>query len=156
MAYNLRPPDLDQLGLVATIDNYIDDFSQRNRITVDFFSAGVARYHLTADAEINLYRIIQEALHNIVKYAHADQVTIRLITSFPSIILRIVDNGKGFDLSKRMVEANMEKRMGLRSMEERARILSGNLTIRSMEEMGTKIVVEIPIDKNTLDARECA
>lgn len=151
MAYDLRPPGLDQLGLVSTLGNYCDDYAGRNNIDVDFFSAGVSRYTLTADSEINLYRIIQEALHNVVKHARASQVTIRLTASFPTIILRIEDDGQGFDLSSRTTSASMEKHMGLRSMEERARLLSGNFSIRSHKGKGTKIAVEIPIQGNTID-----
>ncbi|MFA6012405.1 MAG: PAS domain S-box protein [Desulfobacteraceae bacterium] len=151
LAYDLRPPGLDQLGIVSTITNYCDEFSERNGISIDFFSAGMSELFLCPDTEINLYRITQEALHNVKKHAGADQVVIRLIASFPTIILRIEDNGKGFDLKKRLETAYAEKRMGLRSMEERVLLLKGTISIRSQEEKGTKIMVEIPLQHNTLE-----
>ena len=104
---------------------------------------------LNADTEINLYRIVQEALHNVTKHSGANQVVIRLIASFPTIILRIEDNGKGFDMKKRLERSFAEKRMGVRSMEERASLLQGKIEIRSQEGKGTKIMVEIPIQLNT-------
>lgn len=151
LAYDLRPPGLDQLGIVSTITNYCDEFSERNGIPVDFFSAGMSELHLCADTEINLYRIVQEALHNVKKHAGANHVMIRLIASFPTIILRIEDNGKGFDLKKRLETAYAEKRMGLRSMEERVLLLNGTIRIRSQEAKGTKIMVEIPLQHNTIE-----
>lgn len=154
MAYDLRPPGLDQLGLVSTIGNYCEDFSNRNRIQVDFFSAGMAGLSLSSDAEINLYRIIQEALHNTIKHSQASQVTIRLTASFPTLILRIEDNGKGFDIKNRLEHVYAEKRMGLMSMEERARLLSGKIEFRSQENKGTKIMVEIPMMANVIDHDE--
>ncbi|GAB6096053.1 hypothetical protein JCM14469_23060 [Desulfatiferula olefinivorans] len=151
MAYDLRPPGLDQLGLVRTMTNYCEDFGRRNALAVDFFSAGLSGLSLSADTEINLYRIVQEGLHNVVKHARAGQVTIRLIASFPTIILRIEDNGLGFDINERLSEACAEKRMGLRSMEERARLLAGTIEFRSQSGRGTRIKVEIPMMDNVVN-----
>lgn len=149
LAYDLRPPELDQLGLIRTITNYCDEFSERNSIHIDFFTAGMAEIKLSSDTEINLYRIVQEALHNVKKHSSADRVMIRLISSFPDIILRIEDNGKGFDTEKQIKLALSEKRMGLRSMEERALLLKGTISIRAQQEKGTKIIVKIPVKDNT-------
>ena len=151
LAYDLRPPGLDQLGIVSTIANYCDEFSERNGIPVDFFSAGMTELRLRPETEINLYRIVQEALYNVKKHAGAGQVVIRLIASFPSIILRIEDNGSGFDLKQRIETSYAEKRMGLRSMEERALLLKGVIRISSRQGKGTKIMVEIPLGDNTVE-----
>lgn len=99
---------------------------------------------LDFDTEINLYRIIQEALNNVCMHADAANVRIRLVASFPNIILRIEDDGNGFDQKNRMADALNEKRMGLRSMKERASLLSGNFRIQSVPGKGTKISVEVP------------
>jgi signal transduction histidine kinase len=96
------------------------------------------------DIEINLYRLLQEALNNIKKHANAKRVIIRLVASFPNIILRIEDDGKGFDVEGHLLKASGEKRMGLGSMEERVNLLNGNLRIRSRLMEGTKILIEIP------------
>ncbi|MBW1759803.1 MAG: PAS domain S-box protein, partial [Deltaproteobacteria bacterium] len=144
LSYDLRPPSLDQLGLTRTIFQYCEDFSENNAVPVDFYSAGLDDVRLDFDTEINLYRIIQEALNNIKKHGNAKQVTVRLIASFPKIILRIEDNGIGFDVDKRLITALNEKRMGLRSMEERAILLNGKFRIRSRPMEGTKIFIEVP------------
>jgi signal transduction histidine kinase len=92
-----------------------------------------------------LYRILQEALNNIQRHANAGHVTIRLIAAFPNIILRIIDDGKGFDIAHRMAEARNEKRMGLRSMKERVSLLGGDFKIKSFPDKGTKILIEVPL-----------
>jgi len=147
LAYDLRPHSLDQLGLVQTIFQYCEDFSEKTGLSVDFTSAGMDDLNLDFDTEINLYRLVQEGLININKHADATHVTVRLVTSFPTIILRIEDDGKGFDVKDRLITAMNEKRMGLRSMEERVSLLAGKMKIRSRPGKGTKIFVEIPIKK---------
>jgi signal transduction histidine kinase len=149
IAYDLMPPGLDHLGIVRTIANYCDEFTEQNGIPVDFFAAGMSELQLKPETEINLYRIVQEALHNIKKHSGSDQVVIRMTVSFPNIILRIEDKGKGFNLKDRLESSMSEKRMGLRSMKERALLLNGTLDILSQEGKGTRIMVEIPILDNT-------
>jgi signal transduction histidine kinase len=144
MAYGLRPVGLNHLGLVQTIAQYCEDFSAKNRTKVDFFSAGLNESKLDIDAKIMLYRLIQEGMNNIKKHACADSAIIRLVRSFPDIILRIEDNGKGFDVQKQLADTFDEKQMGLRIMEERAGFLNGKIKIESRLMQGTKILIEIP------------
>ena len=144
LSYDLRPPVLDELGLVQTLFQYCDDFSEDNGINVDFHSAGIKDLKLDFDIEINLYRLIQEGLVNIKKHAAASHVTIRLVAAFPNIILRIDDDGIGFDVQKRMATITKEKRMGIRSMEERAKLLKGEMEIQSKPDQGTKISIKFP------------
>ena len=144
LAYDLRPPSLDQLGLVRTIFQHCEAFSEKTGLVVDFNAAGMDKLRLDFDTEITLYRLVQEGLNNINKHADANRAAIRLVASFPSIILRIEDDGKGFDVQKRLITASNEKRMGLRSMEERVNLLKGKLRIQSLPEEGTKICIEVP------------
>ncbi|MBW1676325.1 MAG: response regulator [Deltaproteobacteria bacterium] len=145
LAYNLRPPSLDQLGLGQTILQCCEEFSAKSEVKVDFFATGIDKSTLDFNTKINLYRLIQEGLNNVKKHADATEVTIRLVASFPDIILRIEDNGKGFDIQNRLASALDEKRMGLRSMEERVALLGGKMRIESRAMQGTKILIEIPI-----------
>ncbi len=146
LAYDLRPPSLDQLGLVKTISQYCIDFSETNMLKIDFYSAGVDDLKLDFDTEINIYRIIQEALNNIKKHANSTYVTVNLLTSFPHIILKIEDDGDGFDLENRRLEALKEKRMGLQSMEERAKLMSGEFSLKTLLGKGTMIRVTLPYE----------
>jgi len=145
LAYDLRPLGLDQLGLVQSVFQLCEDFSENTGLEVDFQAAGMDDLPIDPDIEINLYRLFQEALNNIKKHADAEHVVIRLVASYPKIILRIEDDGKGFDVEGRLLKASHEKRMGLGSMEERVSLLNGDLRIRSRLLEGTKIRIEIPL-----------
>ena len=149
LAYDLRPPSLGQLSLAQTIYQYCEGFTEKTGLKVDFTSAGMVDLRLDFYTEINLYRMVQEGLNNVRKHADAGQVTIRLIASFPTIILRIEDDGKGFDVEQRMATITNEKRMGLRSMEERVSLLEGKMRIQSRPTRGTKIHVEVPCKEKT-------
>jgi PAS domain S-box-containing protein len=144
LSYDLRPPGMDQLGLVRTVYQYCEDFSEKNAVEVDLYTAGMKDLKLDFDTEINLYRLIQEGLNNIKKHAEAGRVVIRLVASSPNIILRIEDNGKGFDVKQRLARSLKEKRMGLSSMEERVSLLGGSMKISSRPSKGTKIFIEVP------------
>ena len=144
LSYDLHPPGMDQLGLVRTVYQYSEDFSERNNITVDFYTAGMKDLKLDFDTQINLYRLIQEGLNNIKKHAGASHAVIRLVASSPSIILRIEDDGQGFDVENRLARSFKEKRMGLSSMEERVSLLGGTMSIKSQPSKGTKILIEVP------------
>jgi PAS domain S-box-containing protein len=145
LSYDLRPPGLEKLGLVHAISQHCKDFSNKSGVNIDFSSAGMDNMALGFDTKINLYRVIQEGLNNIWKHANAGKAVVRFVSSHPNIILRIEDNGSGFNLDDRLVKAVKEKRMGLRSMEERINLLQGTMSIQPRSMKGTKILIEVPI-----------
>ncbi len=144
LAYYLHPAYLDDMGIVEAVSQYCKDFSSNNELKINFRAIGMENLKLDFDTEINLYRLIQEGLNNIKKHADANQATIRLLAAFPCIILRIEDDGRGFDVKGRLTAAQQEKRMGLRSMEERVSLLGGKMKIQSRIMGGTKIFIEVP------------
>ena len=154
LAYGLRPTSLDQLGLTKTLLQHCEEFSAKTGINVDFFAAGLDDLRLDSDTEIILYRLIQEGLNNVRKHADATDATIRLVASFPDIILRIEDNGKGFDVQNRLASAPNEKCMGLGSMQERVALLGGKMRIKSCTTHGTKIFIEVPIKEKKSGQKE--
>jgi PAS domain S-box-containing protein len=154
LAYDLRPPGLDQFGLVRTLFLYCEDFAQCNNLKTDFIAAGLDDLNLDKDIQINIYRLIQEALHNVKKHAEAKGVTIRLVASSPNLMLRIVDDGKGFDVSNWRAKSYKEKRMGLQSMVERVNLLNGTIDIRSRLNRGAGIFITIPIEEYFRDREE--
>jgi signal transduction histidine kinase len=147
IAYELRPPSLDELGLPITLFRYCEDFKLKWGINVDFFSAGLEQIRVDSDSEINMYRLVQEALNNIKKHSHATKASVRLVASYPHVILRIEDNGIGFDMSLQENTEIIGKHMGLRSMEERVSLLGGKMILKSAEGEGTRIFVEVPAQK---------
>ncbi len=154
LAYDLRPPGLDQFGLVRTLYTYCEDFAQTNRLKIDFIAAGLDDLELEDDVQINLYRLIQEALYNIKKHANCKGVTIRLVASSPNLMLRIIDDGVGFDYPKWRTKSHKEKRMGLQSMLERVGLLNGTIDIRSQPLKGTALFITIPIKEQYRDGED--
>jgi signal transduction histidine kinase len=122
-------------------------------LKIDFIAAGLDDLVLDNDTQINIYRLIQEALHNIKKHALAREVTVRLVASSPNIILRIIDNGQGFDVKRWRAKSHNEKRMGLHGMVERVGLLEGTIDIRSRMGKGTGIIITIPIKEFSGDPK---
>jgi signal transduction histidine kinase len=93
--------------------------------------------------------VLQEALNNVQQHAEASNVRVRLVGAFPSVILRVEDNGRGFDMVRQRRENAAEAvgHMGLNSMEERIRLVGGTMSIRSAPGEGVRIVFEIPQPK---------
>jgi PAS domain S-box-containing protein len=154
LAYDLRPPGLDQFGLVRTLYTYCEEFAHNTGFKIDFIAAGLDDLHLDDDIQINLYRLIQEALYNIKKHAQAKGVTIRLVASSPNLMLRIIDDGLGFEVARWRDRSHKEKRMGLQSMMERVGLLNGSIDIRSQDRKGTAIFITIPIKEQLRDRQD--
>ncbi len=148
LAYDLRPPSLDHLGLVHALKVFCEEFSEKTDICVTFQAAGIHGSTLNPDTQINLYRLVMEGLNNIRKHAAASQATIKLVGAYPGITLRIQDNGRGFDVKERERRIVDEKRMGLRSMKERVNLLQGQMSIHSQLNKGTEIVIKLPLKDN--------
>ena len=145
LAYDLRLPGLDEMGLVKALEIYCEEASEKGKLKVDFQSAGMTVIDMDKNMEIHIYRLIQEALSNIRKHADADHATIRLLGSSPNIILRIEDDGRGFDVKAQEIKSAATKRMGILSMQERVNLLQGQMTIHSQPMKGTKILIKIPV-----------
>ena len=154
LAYELRPPGLENLGLVETIYRYCEDFTQMWGLPVDFQAAGLKNLELAYGIQINLYRLVQEGLTNIRKHAAAGRAVLKLTAAFPNIILRVEDNGRGFDVGEREAAVGQEKRMGLRSMQERVTLLNGEMKLQSKPGQGTKVFIKLPFAEKKSGAEE--
>jgi len=148
LSYALRPSTLDSYGLVATLSQYCADYSRTNKIRVNFLPLGMEKVTLDFDREINLFRLTQEALTNVKKHAKARIVTIKLHASQPYITLSIEDDGTGFNVPGESAREMSQKKMGLWSMEQRASILGGRLSIQSKPGKGTRVFIKIPLKGN--------
>jgi len=144
LAYDLRPPGLDEMGIAQALVMYCDDFTEKTRIRVECHCVGIEKLKLDFNTQINLYRMIQEGLNNTHKHADATRAVVKLTAAYPNIILRIEDDGKGFDVEKRVREMDSEKRMGLRSLQERTDLLGGRMLVTSKPGQGTKILIKFP------------
>jgi len=136
----IHPSILDDLGLEKAIMSECTRFSSREGIIVDFTAEGLPDT-LPKDVALSLYRIIQEGLTNIAKYACAGHATISLKGTIHGIDLSLQDDGIGFDAA----EVRKKPGLGLSSMRERVRIIRGKIRITSEAEKGTTILVNVPM-----------
>jgi signal transduction histidine kinase len=147
LAQDLRPPILDALGLNVSMQTYCTEFTRRTHLPVTF-EVDVPAINLPDIYNITLYRLLQEALNNIIKHAQATHVWVDLSMEDNAIVLTIQDNGKGFDTSQAKTNG-----IGLSSMNERVTIAGGTLNISSTPERGTILTAQFPLPATNL-ARE--
>ncbi|MBI2947243.1 MAG: response regulator [Verrucomicrobia bacterium] len=140
---NLRPPELDDLGLLAAAHSVCDNVTAWSGVQVDLHFTSVPD-RLPPDIALNLYRIIQESLNNIHKHAMATRVRVQLVLSNSILELSVKDNGKGFDPAAPRAPLKPDGGFGLVSLRERATTLNGTFEIRSAPGEGTEIVVRVP------------
>ncbi|HEY8823681.1 MAG TPA: sensor histidine kinase [Candidatus Limnocylindria bacterium] len=143
MIYDLRPPELTELGLAEAMRNYASEWELRCGIKVasqlDLKDTG-----LSPTDELAVYRIMQEALQNVHKHAHASAVGIAWSRANDNWVLHVTDDGMGFDLVK---AARHKKSVGLLSMRERAELIGGSLQIQSTPGKGTAVTLLLPVEK---------
>ncbi len=145
LSHDLRPTILDDVGLVAAIHWYADEFTKTFGVPVAVDAETPAEERLPPQMEVALFRIAQEALTNIGKYAAADNVVVRLAFPNSSAELVVRDDGTGFDLDD-VPGPTREGGLGLYGMRERAELLGGSLTIDTAAGRGTTITVIAPIE----------
>jgi PAS domain S-box-containing protein len=144
LAWELRPAGIDELGLAATLQRFIAEWSHHYGIDGEFHSSGLDGARLGVDVEINLYRIAQEALNNVYKHAKATCVDMILERRQNNIVLIVEDNGTGFDPGDTVTHGT-DRDLGLIGMRERASLTGGTLDIESAPGKGTTIFVRIPL-----------
>jgi signal transduction histidine kinase len=140
LLFELRPDSLASEGLVAALGKQVTALRTRYKLVVEAQLGEEPPLFL--EGKQALYRIAQEALHNIVKHAHARTVTLRLIRQEGELLLEIGDDGKGFDPT-----GSFPGHFGLLSMQERAAGLGGTCSIESAAAQGTRLRLRIPIPR---------
>lgn len=136
-SWELRPAELDELGLEVAIENYLQQWTANTGIPVDFQASNADAVPLEAEVMIALYRVVQEALTNVARHAKATLVEVKLDLKKP-VCVSIRDNGSGFDPHQ------VKKRLGLLGMQERLEIVGGNLEIDASPGRGTRIRARVP------------
>lgn len=145
MIYNLRPMSLDDIGLEITIERALDKLETNEAKKINFSVLGVP-YKIKPVIGITLLRIIQEACSNAIKYAEPSYVKVTLQYEPNEIHLTVEDDGIGFDVEHMDTSTKKDNSgFGLSMMKERIYLLSGNITIESKINCGTKIYVTVPI-----------
>jgi signal transduction histidine kinase len=138
---DLRPSHLDDLGLSSALRWYAGDVQERTSMTVRVEISGGER-PISSPAKTALFRIVQEALTNVIKHAGATAAVIRLSYAPDAVRVQVSDNGRGFEAQARGSRGRVS--WGLKNMEERAALLGGTFQVQSMPGQGTSIDVSIP------------
>jgi len=141
LAWELRPAALDDLGLLAALPRYLNEWSAHHGIKTNFQTTGTLPGRLTPEAETTLYRVTQEALTNVLKHAHATRVDVVLEGHKNMVALVIEDDGVGFD------HGAVDKAgagIGLVGMRERAALINATLQVESAPGTGTTIYLRYP------------
>jgi len=141
---DLRPPMLDDLGLLATLRWLLSELKEQSGIETDLRVVGTER-RLPPETEFTLFRIVQEALRNIEKHAETPRAEVEVEFGEGKTRISVSDDGKGFRLSGSLVDLARMGKLGLAGMEERARLLNGSLRIESEPSKGTTVVIEAPV-----------
>jgi signal transduction histidine kinase/ligand-binding sensor domain-containing protein len=141
IAYNLRPYLVDRLGLTKAIGELLEKVEDSTGLEIDEEIEEIDDI-FDKEAEISVYRIIQESLNNILKHADATKVRVSIAKTERSVKIEIADNGKGFDVSA-AGETKRRGGFGLLGMNERVRMLGGTIAIESAAQEGAKIIIEL-------------
>lgn len=139
ISHNLMPKTLSKLGLYPAIDELLDQFRIAAPQTRFNYYRKISARKLNENATINIFRIIQELLTNVVKHADAKEVSLQLIEHQEALMISVEDDGIGFDTRE------MKNGIGITSLESRVQMLSGNLSIDSSPQSGTFVSIFVPL-----------
>jgi len=142
LARELRPPTLDDLGLVAALSSLLADVDEETDLTTGLQVVGEA-VRLTPEVELGTFRIVEETVRNTVRHARARQLQVLIAFGTNDLDLTMVDDGCGFTPGS--LDSQTTEHLGLLSMSERSRLLGGHLQLRSEPGGGTSIKVRIPL-----------
>jgi len=140
IASELRPSLLDDFGLIPAMEWQVHEFSRRTSIACDY-ETNTEKADLGAERNNAVYRIVQEALTNVARHANANRVSVEISSHEDAFSVLIADNGRGISLLP-----NQPLSLGLIGMEERSRMIGGELEIESTPSVGTRVRLSVPLN----------
>ncbi|MEW6194310.1 MAG: histidine kinase [Bacteroidota bacterium] len=143
-AFDLRPAHLERLGLTETINSVLQKIKETTKININYNIENIDNI-FPAEKEIYLFRIIQEGINNIIKHSEAANAVIEISRMNDSLLLNIIDDGKGFELNAGVETSGG---FGLNNILNRIKILNGNFEITSAPAKGTRLQITIPVESN--------
>jgi signal transduction histidine kinase len=147
LSRDLSPAILEDLGLKAALENLFNNFSRHYAVQEVSLRFDDVQGLLPLEAQINIYRVFQECLTNIAKYARPTQVRAAMTRENGTVLFVVADDGQGFDVAEVLARGARDKGLGLAAMEERVRMLGGTLEIQSRLDQGTTVSFRIPVVK---------
>jgi PAS domain S-box-containing protein len=148
----LRPTALDDLGLQTALTNYLEEWAERSDIAFDFHCNGLLEQRLDSQLETTIYRIVQEAINNVIKHANAKNVSLILERRANKVLVIIEDDGVGFDAEALLTTPARNRRFGLLGMQERVALVGGVVSIESTPGVGTTVLAHIDMSDKNLEA----
>ncbi len=146
IAYNLRPPYLDQLGLDKAVQQLCKETAKKGNISINLLTEGFKDVKIDPEKSIHIYRIVQEILSNILMHSKASKAVFEMRATPSQLNIKIEDNGIGFEIES-MWNHTEKRHTGLKNIEERLKLLDGSSQIFSQPGKGTTISLKIPISK---------
>ena len=145
ISLNLRPPLLDELGLMPALRGYLEGQAEQCGLTieVDFGSKDVG---VPPELEIGAFRIVQECLTNIVRHAGARRVGVRMAADGDYLLIEVADDGRGFDVATALERAGHGYHLGLLGLQERVTMLGGQVQFVSAAGQGTRVAARLPLN----------
>jgi PAS domain S-box-containing protein len=144
LSHRLHSSKLEYLGLESAASSFCKELSERQNVKIDFQCDGLPE-DLSSDVSLCLFRVLQEALHNAVKYSGVNEFEVAVQATSHEIRLRVHDSGAGFDARL----ASNGHGLGLTSMKERLKLVSGELSIDSEPGQGTTVLAQVPLDNTS-------
>jgi len=148
LSWLLRPPVLDDLGLLAALSWMQRTLKQRVGLEVHLSDEGLEEQRLDTDIETLVFRVVQESLTNIVKHAGVSEASVALKRDENSLFITIEDKGKGFDFDAKMDAGGSNDSSGLRGVRDRLALFSGTLSVKSDKDSGTRLAMHVPLSEN--------
>ena len=148
MSLNLRPPMLDDLGLLHALLWHIENYTAQTQVRVTFKHSGIQGQRFGSEVETAAFRIVQEALTNVARHARAEEAFVRVWTQHNDLMVQIEDSGAGFDPERISAESFTS---GIAGMRERAKLLGGQLLVESRTGAGTRLTAELKFHPNASD-----
>ena len=145
LTLELRPSALDHLGLAITLQQHIETWAIDTGIMAEFEGIGKQDSAIPSDITTALYRVVQEALTNVQKHAHARHASVILDQQDTYVSIIIEDDGDGFDAETTQQTADGQRRLGLLTMQERAASVQGTLTVKSAPGQGATVFMRVPL-----------
>jgi signal transduction histidine kinase len=142
---DLRPPLLDEVGLLPALRAYVEGQSALSGVAIELDTSGVDVERIGSDREITCFRVVQESLTNALRHASPKQIRVQVVRRPASLSLAIADDGRGFDTGT-LAAASVAGHLGVVGMQQRVRARGGTFRLSSDPGTGTRVDVEIPLD----------
>lgn len=144
LAWEIRPTSLDDLGLQSAMQQFLEQLRERTNLSIDLHLALKGR-RFGSSTEATLYRILQEAITNVIKHASATRVSVILEANETEVRLIVEDDGRGFDPEEMSSRSISSMRLGLLGVRERLSLVNGSLEVESQYGKGTTLIITVPL-----------